>query len=301
MRNKFFNKIVSTLVVVAGAVLALYFAKTISASRLKMNESAFTLQLGAPSLSKVDGLKTDNHPTGISFYDADFSPTDHKAITFGVGRHSFRLNNVTSLMGVADSEVPGGIFEWKILFAFSDKQAESPEVARDGMMQFLARLQAAGWQRYIQNHRPRLTGEQAWRYGTSGKSAGVYSLDPSYTPNLEEWIAAEDSMPSWTLYADGTYIKISLQASAMAGIAGKKTYLVIADVMNEYNFYAGGIFAGDEEKIRNWKTLLPAVLTESHAKRIASESALKAQGYTIDTTYQDPPIKALQDPASKPE
>jgi hypothetical protein len=301
MRIRITCKIVATVVIAAGAIAVLCFAKTISLSSSQMNESAATLQFGAPGLSRVDGLNSDNHPTGVSFYEGHFTQADHKGVTFEAGKHSFQVDNVISLMGIADNRVPGGIYEWDITSTFSDKQVESPEVARDGMMQLLARLQAAGWRRFIYSGSPRLTGEQAWNYGTSAEGKGVYPLDPSYKPDLEEWRAGEDSMPSWTLYANGTYIEISLQASGMAGVAGKKTYLVTIDVKNEYGFYAPGYFPGDPEKMRHWEKYIPAVLAKAHAKRLATEATLKAQGYTIDTTYEDPPIKALQDAAGKPE
>ncbi|WP_321818358.1 MULTISPECIES: hypothetical protein [unclassified Paraburkholderia] len=301
MRNRVTRKIVATVVIAAGAVVALWFAKTISISSSQMNESAATLQFGAPGLSRVDGLNTDNHPAGVSFYESQFTQADHKRVTFEAGKHSFQVDKVISLMGIADNRVPGGIYEWQITSTFSDNQVESPEVARDGMMQLLARLHAAGWRRFIDSGSPRLTGEQAWHYGTSADGKGVYPLDPSYKPDLDEWSAGEDSMPSWTLYANGTYIEVSLQASGMAGVAGKKTYLVNIDVKNEYAFYALGYFPGDSEKMRHWEKFIPAVLAKAHAKRLATEATLKAQGYTIDSNYEDPPIRALEEAAGRPE
>ncbi len=64
--------------------------------------------------------------------------------------------------------------------------------------------------------------------------------------------------------------------------------------MSEYAFYALRYFAADAEKIHNWKKLIPAELQDYHADRVKIEAAPEAQGDTIDTTYQDPPIKALQ-------
>ena len=80
----------------------------------------------------------------------------------------------------------------------------------------------------------------------------------------------------------------------MEGFVGKLTSLLTARIRNEYAFYGLGYFPGNAEKIRNWKALLPAELQKYHAKRIATEAALKGQGYTIDTAYQDPPIQALK-------
>ncbi len=82
----------------------------------------------------------------------------------------------------------------------------------------------------------------------------------------------------------------------MGGFAGKTTYLLTITAMNEYAFYGLRYFAGDAKKIHNWKALLPAELQKYHAKRLLREAALEAQGDKIDTTYEDPPIKALDPP-----
>jgi len=81
--------------------------------------------------------------------------------------------------------------------------------------------------------------------------------------------------------------------SNMGGFVGKGTYLLDATIKNEYAFYGLGYFPGDAEKIKNWKALIPAELKKYHAMRLKTEADLKAHGFTIDTTYQDPPINAL--------
>lgn len=159
------------------------------------------------------------------------------------------------------------------------------------MIKLFSELRTSGWVRYIDTNDPRLTGKQAWDYS---KVSSIYSLDSSYTPTLEEWAAAVKKMPHWKFYADGVYLDVSLSETNMGGFVGKTTYLLSIDIKNEYDFYGVGYFPGDAEKMHNWKALLPAELQKYHADRLKTEAALKAQGYTIDTAYQDPPIRALQ-------
>lgn len=265
--------------------------------------STSIIRLGDPALSNLDGpgKSVDRHPVGMNFYQKKFSTDDPGKAEFIHGQHSFSVEHVLSLTGTEDREVPGGIFEWSINFGLSDNQVDAPDVARDGLMRFLAKLRAAGWKRYIGVSSPRLTGHQAWHYNTTEKGAGIYSLDSTYIPTLEEWNASIISMPAWEFYADGVYLNVSIQGSGMAGVAGKSTYLVSVNMKNEYDFYGAGFFPGEKEKMLNWKALIPAELEKYHTIRLKTEATLKAQGYRIDTTYQDPPIMALQASPASPQ
>jgi hypothetical protein len=102
-------------------------------------------------------------------------------------------------------------------------------------------------------------------------------------------------IPHWDFYADGVYLDFSLMESNPGGFVGKTVYLLSVNVKSEYAFYALELSGGDSDKIGSWKAWLPAKLDECRENRLKTEAALKAQGYTIDTTYQDPPIKALQE------
>lgn len=260
-----------------------------------MNKSSNVIQLGDPSLSHFEGqsLSQIDHPTGMSFYSKRFTQTGQR-VEFLYGRHSFTVDHVFSATGAADKHVPGGIYGWSILFGLTDQEADTPEAARDSLMRFFSTLRAAGWSRFIQPHRPRLVGQQAWQYGTSGEASEVYSLDSTYMPKLEEWRATELQIPQWIFYADGVYLEVTLKSSAIDSPAGKRIYLVSANVKNEFEFYGVDYFSGDTEKIRSWKLLISAELAKHRPERLKAEERLKALGYTIDTTYQDPQIQALQ-------
>ncbi len=229
----------------------------------------------------------------MNFYQKEFPSDSHGTVEFAHGAHSFKVDNALSAIGTEDVDVSGGIFEWDITFSPTGQQADTPETARNRIMQFLSTLRAAGWKRYIDVDRPRLDGRQAWQYGTTGSAAGDYSLDSTYTPTIDEWETSASGFPEWIFYADGVYVEIFVQESNMGGFVGKRTYLVSVDIKNEYAFYCVGFFGGHEDQMRNWKALLPAELKRYHVTRMKAEAELKTQGYSIDTTYQDPSIRAL--------
>ncbi|MDR6377625.1 hypothetical protein [Paraburkholderia caledonica] len=260
-----------------------------------MSQLPTLIRLGNPRSSDLNGpgSSVDNHPTGAKFYQRDWQRGDLGTVQFVSGNHSFVIDNVLSMIGFAAENVPEGIYRWNISFGVSPEQADTHEAARDRVMKLLAQLRASGWKRYVDVGDPRLQGRAAWHYGASFPVA-VYSLDPEYPPTQDEWNAMLRHTPRWILYGDGAYLTLSVMESNMGGFVGKSTYLLTVDVKSEYAFYGLGYFPGNAEKIHNWKALLPAELEKYHAMRLKTEAALRAQGYAIDTTYQDPPIKALQ-------
>lgn len=264
-----------------------------------MSQLPTLIRLGNPQSSDLNGpgSSVDNHPTGAKFYQRDWERGDLGTVEFVNGNHSFVIDNVLSMIGFADKDVPEGIYEWSINFGVSPEQADTHEAARNRVMKLLAQLRSLGWKRYIEVGDPRLSGDQALYYSAEHLA---YALDPGYTPNLDEWRKMLRNAPHWVFQADGAYLELSLMESNMGGFVGKSTYLLTVDVKSEYAFYGLGYFPGDAEKIHNWKALLPAELEKYHAMRLKTEAGLKARGYAIDTTYQDPPIKALQITSGSP-
>jgi hypothetical protein len=265
-----------------------------------MNPSPTLIRLGEPKDSDLNGpgSSIDNHPTGAKFYQREWTRGNLGTVEFAHGTHSFVIENALSVLGFADKDVPEGIYEWSINFGVSPEQADTHEAARALVMKFLGQLRTAGWKRYIVTSDPRLSGRAAWQYFFSHPT---YSLDSSYTPTMDEWMMAKENTPSWIFNADDVYLEVSVRESNMGGFIGKSTYLLTVDLKSEYTFYGLGYFPGDAEKIHNWKALLPAELQKYHAMSLKTEAALKAQGYTIDTTYQDPPVKALQASPASPQ
>ena len=289
-------------VLVFGAALAVHhspYASTLDNDN-DMKLSPMHIRLGDPKGFDLGGpgSSINNHPSGTIFYQHEWERGSLGTVEFMHGKHSFTIDNVLSAVGTNDRDVPEGIFEWNINFGVSPEQADTHEAALARMTKLFSDLRARGWVRYIGTNHPRLTGQQALNYL---KVNSIYSLDSTYTPTIDEWEAVVRKMPHWIFYADGVYLDVSLMENNMGGFVGKTTYLLSINVMSEFCFYGVGYFSGNSEKIANWKTLLPAELQKYHAKRLKTEAALKEQGYTIDTTYQDPPIKALQGSSANPQ
>ncbi|WP_087754188.1 hypothetical protein [Paraburkholderia caledonica] len=261
-----------------------------------MSQLPTLIRLGNPQSSDLNGpgSSVDNHPTGAKFYQRDWQRGDLGTVQFVNGNHSFVIDNVLSMIGFAAENVPEGIYRWNINFGVSPEQADTHEAARDRVMKLLAQLRSLGWKRYIDSSDPRLSGKQAWIFAASDAVDWEYSLDSVYIPSLDEWIKVKGRYPKWIFYGAGSYLKVTFMENNMGGFVGKSTYLLTVDVQSEYAFYGLGYFPGNAEKIHNWKALLPAELEKYHAMRLKTEAALRAQGYSIDTTYQDPPIKALE-------
>jgi hypothetical protein len=287
---------VGGLVICIAAAVHFVVFSTPSFQSNDMQPNVTLVQLGDPKGSDLNGpgASVDNHPAGATFYQREWTRGNLGTVEYVQGNHSFVIHHVLGAMGSADKDVPEGIYAWNISFGISDEQADAHQQARDRTMAFLATLRSAGWKRYIDLEDPRLNGKEAWNYAASRAANWMYSLDSTYTPTMDEWIKAKGQSPKWDFHADGAHLRFSVMESNMGGFVGKSTYLLTLDIENEYAFYATGYFPGDAEKIHNWKTLLPAELEKYHAMRIKTEAVLKAQGFTIDTTYQDPPIKALQ-------
>ncbi|RQS04532.1 hypothetical protein DIE07_29130 [Burkholderia sp. Bp9002] len=265
-----------------------------------MNSSPTRIQLGDPQDSDLNGpgASIDNHPSGATFYQHDWMRGNLGAVEFEHGKHSFMIDNVLSAMGSADKDVQDGIFKWSVNFGVSPEQADTHEAALARVTKFFQHLHARGWNRYVDTDFPRLTGKQAWDYREVNS---LYSLDSNYAPTIEEWKVAVKKQPHWKFFVDGVYLDVSIIENNMGGFDGKSTYLLTIKIMSEYAFYGLGYFPGEPENIRNWKALLPAELQKYHADRLKTEAALKAQGYTIDTAYQDPPIRALQGSSANPQ
>lgn len=257
--------------------------------------SAITISLGhePPTGLSGPGTRQDKHPAGLTFHEGSWSRGNLKTVTFSHGSHNFTVNNVLSVMGTEDRDRPAeGIYRWSINFGVSAEQADTYEAARDKAMEILASLRAAGWERYLHPDDPRLTGEQAWRYDTSLVGA-LYSLDSTYAPTLDEWRTLVKKRPRWVFQADGAYLQFVADEWAVGRFPGKSVFLFSIEIETEYAFYGINFAGGDRQKINQWKTHVPSELPKYRALRAEAEAALVTQGYTIDTSYQDPPIKAL--------
>ncbi len=130
----------------------------------RMNASPTHIRLGDPRDSELNGpgASVDKHPTGISFYQRNWMRGNLGTVEFVHGKYSFVIDNVLSVLGVADKDRSDGIYDWNISFGVSPEQADTHEAALARVMKLLSELRARGWVRYISIGHPRLTGKQVW-------------------------------------------------------------------------------------------------------------------------------------------
>ena len=259
-----------------------------------MADDTATIALGDPSASYLGpkGLSIERKPVGIDFHKHNWPFDQLGTVRYAQGPYSFELPLVSSVMGTYTRDDPErGIYAWSIS-AFPMAGETIPHAqARDKLFRFFARLLKAGWRRYIHVSDPRLAGDQTMRYFVDEDRA--YSLDPAYIPNLEEWMRLNEDLPYWQFWADGTYMRIRvIDEPALRNPKRPGVYLFAITIESE-SAYGYAYFKEVEDMLR-WKELLPAELRRLHKLRVAEEAEVVQRGYTIDTSYQDPPILALR-------
>lgn len=259
-----------------------------------MSSEIITVQLGAEGHASVNAqnFETMNHPSGVYAYTKHWD--DRKklgTVQYMQGGHSFEIDNVTIVTGIGDNSSPQqGITNWDVLFSVSSATTASYEEARIRTMALLDSLRAAGWKRYISTADPRLSGREATMYALSDPGS-IYSLDSTYMPTTEEWKKIATSEPQWFFYADGTFINVTISYQPVTLDRGY--YLMDVEIKSASDFYLP-YFSKTPEKMKEWEKYLPGELSPEKKYRLAKEAKLKVQGYTIDVTYQDPPIEVSE-------
>ncbi|WP_175731349.1 hypothetical protein [Burkholderia ambifaria] len=273
---------------------AIYASTTAQDKKDKaMSSQVVTIKFGVDGKSDAvaQGFYTMNHPSGVYAYQMHWDdPKKLGLVKYSQGQHSFDLDNVTIVTGLGDKDSPeSGVENWDVHFKISPSGTTSYEEARDKIAALLAKLRAAGWKRYIETSDPRLVGKEATAYALS-KPGALYSIDSTYMPTVEEWRNLIVSEPRWLFYTDGVFLTLSLsyQSSSTPDMGYYLTDIQVSTASDNYTPY----FTDSIERRRQWKQYLSDELTPARAERAKHETELKAQGYTIDTTYLPPPYEA---------
>ncbi|MDE2121025.1 MAG: hypothetical protein KGJ64_10050 [Betaproteobacteria bacterium] len=259
-----------------------------------MADPIATIALGDPKATHLGnpGAGTRHHPVGMDFHERKWPFDQLGTVRYSQGPHSFEVSRVPSVRGSFDRDQPErGIYAWSIS-AFPMAGDTIPHaLARDELFRLFERLHQAGWRRYIDVGDPRLSGRQTMRYFV--EKQGNYSPDPAYVPTLDEWMRLNEDLPYWQFWADGTYMQIRvIDEPALRNPKRPGVYLFAITIESE-SAYGYAYFKEVEDMLR-WKELLPAELRRLHKLRVAEEAEVVQRGYTIDTSYQDPPILALR-------
>ena len=254
-----------------------------------------TIKIGQSGESFVlangrERIRIKREPAGLNFYEFDWPRSHLGTVRVEHGIHTFSVGNVLGGTGTEDTELLHEgltpIHFWAGIIA----PETIPHIeARDRIMALLQSLRAAGWRRNITRSDPRFKARQA--VAESINQLGLYSLDPDYTPTMQEWMSLGNHA-IWEHYAEGIYMTVDFrrdQEHMNPNLPG--AYLLGFKLTTEAEEMQG-YFAPDDKK--RWKELWPARNSALQQERAAAEVKARAQGLEIDTTYQDPPILALQ-------
>ena len=260
----------------------------------RMNQEIITIHPGIEGKldAKNQHFDIKNHPSGVFSYTKHWDDAGSLGLVrVSHGKHSFEIRNATIVTGLGDNSNPEmGVDNWDILFHITPNKFTSYTDAREKTMEFLSLLRANGWQRYIDTSDPRLSGEQVMRYEFS-EGRQIYSLDSKYTPTIEEWKDLVQMEPQWEFYTDGVFVSLTLSYFP-SDKPQTGQYLMDLKISTAADNYSAYFSSDDDEKRVHWLKYISAKLELARAERRANETKLAAQGYTIDTTYQDPPFEA---------
>jgi hypothetical protein len=259
-----------------------------------MADNTATIALGDPKLSYLGATDTtiDRKPVGIDFHEHDWPFDQLGTVRYAQGPYSFELPLVSGIMGSYDRDKPEqGFYAWSIT-AFPMAGETIPHAqARDKLFRFFASLLTAGWRRYISVSDPRLSGDQTMRYFV--EQGGGYFPDPAYVPTLDEWMQLNEDLPCWRFWADGSYMMVRvIDEPSLRNPARPGVYMFDINIRSESS--NSQRYFTKVADMKRWKELLPAELHRLHQIRKTREIELQRRGYLIDTSYEDPPILALQ-------
>ncbi|WP_321884768.1 hypothetical protein [Paraburkholderia bannensis] len=197
MKKSLYIMLICGVLIASASVIAQYRnSSSTHEAHANMTSPSIVLRLGEPLASDFDTpwASIDRHPTGAEFYQHEWMRGNLGVVQISDGKLGFPIDNVLSTIGMADKEVPGGIYEWSINAGVSQEQADTPDAALNRMIKLLSLIRERGWARYISVDDPRLTGKEAWVYA---KDNSEYSLDSTYTPNRDEWQSMTKATPQW--------------------------------------------------------------------------------------------------------
>ena len=233
----------------------------------------------------VDVDNKNEQAYGVIFYAVDWPASSQGAVVIKNKKTELRLDTALRVSGSFDKAyTEEGISDYSISLGIPPRNNVTHEQARLQFHDMLKRIQQAGWTRWIYPENPRLPGVEAFRYRLV-KDQGVDSLDPGYVPSLDEWMKLPD-MTSWRFYLNGVYMDVQMSRdSKRMKVDEPGAYFVKIKLEGYANYWRT---AFDEPDRPHWRALFPDLQRRMRAERARAEEKLKAQGYTIDSSYRNP-------------
>lgn len=245
----------------------------------------------------VDVDNKNEQAYGVTFYAVDWPDSSQGTVVIKNQKSEVRLDTALGVSGSFDkAHAEEGIYDYSISLGIPPRNNVTHDQARLQFYEMLKRIRQAGWKRWIYPENPRLAGAEAFRYRLV-KDQGVDSLDPEYVPGLEDWMKLPD-MTSWRFYLNGVYMDVQMSRdSTRMKVDEPGAYFVKIKLEGYANFWRN---AFNEQDRPHWRDLFPGLQRQMHAERANAEQKLKAQGYTIDTSYRNPDETSGDQPISPP-
>jgi len=209
---------------------------------------------------------------------------------------SLRLDQVASVSTAVDGEV-GTTVENLDLSVRSLPDGSKHDEYRAFLYDLIKDIKKAGWVHYYAPSDPRISGSQIGKINSADEVMGdsVLShpwLDPNYNLDHERWLKV-GKFYNWHFYKDGNHLTLQAwRRDSDAAPDERGTYLVSLSFTTEREYWSAAFTEAEDKK--RWKELLPAKMKEYAAIRKSREDKAEKAGIKIDSSYQDPTIKALK-------
>jgi hypothetical protein len=254
---------------------------------IKVGEIASELQKRYP-----DKLQIQKQPAGLDFYSIDWDSYPRGKVKIDHGKNSVVIDGVLGIQTHTNVDFPAeGFYVYTIFAGLSEAPTGliSHDEARLKTYALLKKIEQAGWQVITGRNDPRIKGKE--RFSHVLRKSKYIGLGVDYLPTFEEWMQIED-LTSWNFYANRQYLTVYFKRErTLLDPAKPGSYLITYSLKSEAENFRGYV---EPLERKRWKELLPTELAQDKDKRVKAEAALKAQGITIDETYQDPPLPDLK-------
>jgi hypothetical protein len=227
---------------------------------------------------------------GTKFLTMDWAVKQPAIVTIKNGNSMLRLDAVLAAMGTYNSDFPNeGISNYGISMGISAADIISHDEARMRFFDLLKQIRQAGWKRWVKPNRPRLLGENAFRYNAT--EYPIYSLDDAYVLSLSDWMKLRDGS-RWRFYQNGVYMVVKLyrdQSRMNPDLPG--AYFIAIELAAQASQWRAEFVEEDRKK---WKELYPDLRKKEALERIELEKKEQLQGYDVDSNYQNPDESLLK-------
>jgi hypothetical protein len=168
------------------------------------------------------------------------------------------------------------------------------------VMDVIARVNAAGWKRYIPLSTPRLTGLDTYVFEPTGYDGRTFVSppsivygDPNYKLTLDQWKhLSRGNSVTWRWYSDGAFIDLTYakdhRSPELPIVLGDQLDAEIQSEASWLDLYGATYEAGRAK----YQSLVPKFMHE----RTEAEAKARAQGARVLTDWMDPSIAGVAPP-----